>query len=128
MQLSARIEENAWDGDWYRRAYFDDGTPLGSKSNTECQIDSISQSWAVLSGAGDAERSRRAMDAVYARLVRLEHGLIQLLDPPFDNQTSSRLYPRLRARRARKRRAIHARGRLDRDGVRCLGDSRAHGN
>ncbi len=52
-QLSIRIEENAWDGDWYRRAYFDDGTPLGSKTNTECQIDSISQSWSVLSGAGD---------------------------------------------------------------------------
>ena len=83
-QLSMRIEENAWDGDWYRRAYFDDGTPLGSKSNTECQIDSISQSWSVLSGAGDAARSRRAMDAVYARLVRHEHALIQLLDPPFD--------------------------------------------
>ncbi len=83
-QLSARIEQNAWDGDWYRRAYFDDGTPLGSKSNTDCQIDSISQSWSVLSGAGDTARSRRAMDAVYARLVRREHALIQLLDPPFD--------------------------------------------
>ncbi|HKO66351.1 MAG TPA: glucoamylase family protein [Burkholderiaceae bacterium] len=83
-QLSMRIEQNAWDGDWYRRAYFDDGTPLGSKTNTECQIDSISQSWSVLSGAGDAERSRRGMDAVYARLVRRDHGLIQLLDPPFD--------------------------------------------
>ncbi len=83
-QLSRRVEENAWDGDWYRRAYFDDGTPLGSKTNTECQIDSISQSWAVLSGAGEAGRSRRAMDAVHARLVRHEHGLVQLLDPPFD--------------------------------------------
>jgi cellobiose phosphorylase len=83
-QLAMRIEETAWDGDWYRRAYFDDGTPLGSKSNPECQIDSISQSWSVLSGAGDLARSRRAMDAVYARLVRREHALIQLLDPPFD--------------------------------------------
>ncbi len=83
-QLSTRIEENAWDGDWYRRAYFDDGTPLGSKSNTECQIDSISQSWSVLSGAGESVRSHRAMDAVYARLVRHDPGLIQLLDPPFD--------------------------------------------
>ena len=83
-QLAQRIEQSAWDGDWYRRAYFDDGTPLGSAGNTECQIDSISQSWSVLSGVGGTERSRRAMDAVYARLVRREHGLIQLLDPPFD--------------------------------------------
>ncbi|MBA2547394.1 MAG: cyclic beta 1-2 glucan synthetase, partial [Burkholderiaceae bacterium] len=83
-QLSLRIEDGAWDGEWYRRAYFDDGTPLGSASNSECQIDSISQSWAVLSGVGDIERARGAMEAVYARLVRREHGLIQLLDPPFD--------------------------------------------
>ena len=83
-QLSLRIEKNAWDGDWYRRAYFDDGTPLGSKNNTECQIDSISQSWSVLSGAGDDSRTHRAMNAVYERLVRAQHGLIQLLDPPFD--------------------------------------------
>ena len=83
-QLALRIEQNAWDGQWYRRAYFDDGTPLGSASNVECQIDSISQSWAVLSGVGDPARSRRAMDAVYARLVRRDHALIQLLDPPFD--------------------------------------------
>jgi cellobiose phosphorylase len=84
MQLRRRIEENAWDGEWYRRAYFDDGSPLGSMSNAECQIDSIAQSWAVLSGAGDAVRTRSAMNAVNARLVRREHSLIQLLDPPFD--------------------------------------------
>ena len=83
-QLAERIEQSAWDGQWYRRAYFDDGTPLGSASNSECQIDSISQSWAVLSGFGDVTRARGAMDAVYSRLVRREHGLIQLLDPPFD--------------------------------------------
>jgi len=83
-QLRQRIEQNAWDGEWYRRAYFDDGSPLGSMANPECQIDSVSQSWSVLSGAGDAERSRRAMNAVYARLVRRDHALIQLLDPPFD--------------------------------------------
>src|SRR5690606_33926152 len=57
-QLRDRIEKEAWDGEWYRRAYFDDGTPLGSKSNSECQIDSLPQSWSVLSGAGDPERSR----------------------------------------------------------------------
>ncbi len=84
VRLHENLELHGWDGAWYRRAWFDDGTPLGSADNTECQIDSISQSWAVLSGAGDAERARRAMQAVDARLVRREHALIQLLDPPFD--------------------------------------------
>jgi cyclic beta-1,2-glucan synthetase len=84
MQLRQRIEQNAWDGKWYRRAYFDDGSPMGSLSNAECQIDSVAQSWAVLSGAGDAERVRTAMNAVNLRLVRRDHALIQLLDPPFD--------------------------------------------
>jgi cellobiose phosphorylase len=78
------IEQHGWDGEWYRRAYFDDGSPLGSASNPECQIDSIAQSWSVLSGAGDATRSRMGMDAVDRRLVRRDHALIQLLDPPFD--------------------------------------------
>jgi cellobiose phosphorylase len=64
--------------------HFDDGSPLGSQSNEECQIDSIAQSWSVLSGAGDGKRARRAMDAVYQRLVRQDDALIQLLDPPFD--------------------------------------------
>ena len=82
--LRRNLEQNGWDGGWYRRAYFDDGTPLGSSKNPECQIDSIAQSWSVLSGAGDHERSRRAMEAVDTRLVRREHGLVQLLDPPFD--------------------------------------------
>ena len=83
-QLGQRIEKTAWDGGWYRRAYFDDGSPLGSVDNDECQIDSVAQSWAVLSGAGDPARSRIAMDAVSARLVRRDDALIQLLDPPFD--------------------------------------------
>ncbi|MHB8760278.1 MAG: GH36-type glycosyl hydrolase domain-containing protein, partial [Thiobacillus sp.] len=83
-QLRSNIEAQAWDGAWYRRAYFDDGTPLGSVLNDECQIDSISQSWSVISGAGDAERARQAMAAVDQRLVRREAKLIQLLDPPFD--------------------------------------------
>ena len=84
MRLRENLEQHGWDGAWYRRAWFDDGTPLGSADNIECQIDSISQSWAVLSGAGDGERARIAMQAVDKRLVRREHGLIQLLDPPFD--------------------------------------------
>ena len=83
-KLQANIEANGWDGGWYRRAYFDDGTPLGSSTNPECQIDSISQSWAVLSGAGAPERTAIAMNAVDARLVRRDAALIQLLDPPFD--------------------------------------------
>lgn len=82
--LLNNIETNAWDGDWYRRAYFDDGTPLGSSANDECQIDSISQSWAVISGGGNPLRARQAMTAVDQRLVRRETQLIQLLDPPFD--------------------------------------------
>jgi cellobiose phosphorylase len=84
VQLRQNIEKNGWDGKWYRRAYFDDGTPLGSAENAECQISSISQSWSVLSGAGDPGRSRLAMEAVERRLVRREYGLIQLIDPPFD--------------------------------------------
>jgi len=83
-QMRRNIELYGWDGEWYRRAYFDDGSPLGSATNAECQIDSIAQSWAVLSGASQGERSRMAMDAVDRRLVRRESGLIQLLDPPFD--------------------------------------------
>ena len=83
-ELRRNIEQHGWDGEWYLRAYFDDGSPLGSASNTECRIDSIAQSWSVLSGAGDAERSRMAMDAVEKHLVRRDHKLVQLLAPPFD--------------------------------------------
>ncbi len=82
--LRSNIEAQAWDGDWYRRAWFDDGTPLGSSDNDECRIDSISQSWAVISGGGDPVRARRAMAAVDERLVRRDARLIQLLEPPFD--------------------------------------------
>ena len=82
-QISQKIEQHGWDGAWYRRAYFDDGTPLGSKSNAECQIDSISQSWSVLSGVGTPERTAQAMKSLDEHLVQREHGLIQLLDPPF---------------------------------------------
>ena len=84
-RLRRNLEKHGWDGGWYRRAYFDDGTPLGSSGNAECQIDSIAQSWSVLSGAGALKRSRRAMDALDQRLVRRDHALVQLLDPPFDS-------------------------------------------
>jgi len=83
-KLRANLKQHAWDGAWYRRAYFDDGSVLGSSLNAECQIDSIAQSWSVLSCAGEPARTRIAMDAVEQRLVRKDHGLIQLLDPPFD--------------------------------------------
>jgi cyclic beta-1,2-glucan synthetase len=83
-RLRGNIEANSWDGNWYRRAYFDDGTPLGSESNPECQIDAIPQSWSILSGAGIRERSQLAMEHVNQRLVRRQARQIQLLDPPFD--------------------------------------------
>ena len=82
--LQENIEHHAWDGQWYRRAYFDNGTPLGSSTNPECQIDSLPQSWSVLSGAGIPARSRQAMHSVDERLVRRDAGLVQLFDPPFD--------------------------------------------
>ena len=76
--------ELAWDGGWYRRAYFDDGTPLGSVQNEECKLDSLTQSWAVLSQAASPTRAQRAMDAVRTHLVRREAQLVLLLAPPFD--------------------------------------------
>jgi cellobiose phosphorylase len=84
VQLQRNIERDGWDGKWYRRAYFDDGSLLGSATNTECRIDSIAQSWSVLSGAGAPERIRQAMESVDALLVHRDQKLIQLLDPPFD--------------------------------------------
>lgn len=81
--ILAAIEENAWDGNWYRRAFFDDGTPLGSSENSECKIDSIAQTWAVMSGGGDPQRAKLAMDSLMENLVQWEDGLIKLLAPPF---------------------------------------------
>lgn len=83
-KLRINIHEQAWDGEWYRRAYFDDGTPLGSHTNEECKIDSIAQSWSVLSNAGDKDRISTAMQSADKHLVRKEDGLIQLFNPPFD--------------------------------------------
>jgi cyclic beta-1,2-glucan synthetase len=76
--------ELAWDGEWYRRGYFDDGTPLGSAQNEECRIDSLPQTWAVLSGLAPARRAEQALDAVRTHLMRRPQGLILLLTPPFD--------------------------------------------
>jgi len=82
--LQSNIERSGWDGEWYRRAYFDDGSPLGSKENVECRIDAIAQSWAVLSGAASDERKKIAMNALDKYLVKRDLKIIQLLDPPFD--------------------------------------------
>nr|WP_242518249.1 MULTISPECIES: glucoamylase family protein [Thiorhodovibrio] len=86
-RLRENLEQHGWDGDWYRRAYFDDGTPLGSATSAECSIDSIAQSWSVLSGVADPGRARQAMDALDTNLVRRDAQLIQLLAPPFDQSS-----------------------------------------
>ncbi|WHZ13657.1 MAG: Cyclic beta-1,2-glucan synthase [Nitrospira sp.] len=82
--LKASLEREGWDGEWYRRAYFDDGQPLGSAADQECRIDSIAQTWGVISGAADPGRGARAMAAVEQHLVNRRDGLILLLTPPFD--------------------------------------------
>jgi cellobiose phosphorylase len=82
--LSERIDANAWDGGWYLRAFFDDGRPLGSAKNTQCQIDLLPQAWAVLSGAGDPQRARQGLEASLERLVDPRAGIIRLFEPPFD--------------------------------------------
>jgi len=89
FELAANLEQHAWDGDWYLRAWFDDGTPLGSRKNDQCRIDSIAQSWALLSGAGRPARVARALDALDAQLVDEEAKLIHLLSPPFDRQLNA---------------------------------------
>ncbi|HEX4508449.1 MAG TPA: cyclic beta 1-2 glucan synthetase, partial [Burkholderiaceae bacterium] len=85
-RLAAALEDQAWDGQWYRRAYFDDGTPLGAHEAVECRIDSIAQSWAILSGVASPERGAQAMDALAAQLVSPAQRIVRLLDPPFDNK------------------------------------------
>ena len=88
-RLCARIEESAWDGAWYRRAWFDDGAVLGSAANAECQIDSIAQSWSVLSEAAPADHARQAMVSLDERLVDRESRIVKLLAPPFDTSRPS---------------------------------------
>jgi len=87
QKLQKNIQAQAWDGEWYRRAYFDNGEPLGSKMNPECQIDSLPQSWSVISAAVEPSYARVAMQSVDRRLVRRDAGLIQLFDPPFDKSS-----------------------------------------
>jgi cyclic beta-1,2-glucan synthetase len=84
FQLKKNIELNSWDGSWYLRAFFDDGTPLGSSKNEECKIDSIPQSWSVISGAGNVAHSRMAMQSAYDHLVKKDQSVIRLFDPPFN--------------------------------------------
>ena len=107
--LQAALEREAWDGDWYRRAWFDDGTPLGSATDEECRIDSISQSWAAISGAADPERAARAMAAVERELIRPQdqrgaavHAAIR------QDAARSRLHQGLSAGHPRERRPVHA--------------------
>jgi len=88
-RLKAALGAEGWDGTWYRRAYFDDGFPLGSAQNLECQIDSIAQSWAVLSEAGDPQHSLQAMSAVAEYLLRNEEQLLLLFTPPFDKTSTN---------------------------------------
>lgn len=83
-KLAKTIEEKAWDGEWYRRAYFDDGTPIGSKQNEEARIDSLPQSWSVISGAADPERAESALRAVEEYLIRKDEQMVLLFTPPFD--------------------------------------------
>ena len=87
-EISVALDKNAWDGEWYKRAYFDDGNPLGSKVNTECKIDAIAQSWSVISGAADNEKARIAMTSFEKYLVDKENRIIKLLTPPFDGKQS----------------------------------------
>jgi len=97
-RLRAALEQHAWDGDWYRRGFFDDGTPLGSASNDECRIDAIAQSWSVISGAGNPARAARAMESLEANLLRREPPLALLFTPPFEKSLQEpgyvKAYPR----------------------------------
>ncbi|HKT40733.1 MAG TPA: glycosyl transferase family 36 [Rhodanobacteraceae bacterium] len=85
--LELALETKAWDGDWYRRAFYDDGTPLGTSVDAECRVESMAQSWAVISGRGDPERAERAMRAVNENLVRPGEGFVALFSEPFDKTT-----------------------------------------
>ena len=105
--LEAALDREGWDGDWYRRAFFDDGTPLGSALNDECRIDSIAQSWAVLSGAANPDRARQAMESVERQLVRRADRLLLLLSPPFDRTPRDPGYIKAYPRNPGERWSVH---------------------
>jgi cyclic beta-1,2-glucan synthetase len=86
-KLQKAVEEHAWDGEWYLRAFFDDGTPMGSKESPEARIDAIPQSWAVLSGAADPSRAARAIESVEKYLIRKDDGIVLIFTPPFQNSS-----------------------------------------
>ena len=87
--LIQRVEQAGWDGEWYLRGTFDDGTPLGSAANTEARIDSLPQSWAWLSGAADPKRADQALESAWQHLVRQDEGMVLLFEPPFDKSEPS---------------------------------------
>ena len=127
-RLRAALENEAWDGDWYRRGWFDDGAPLGSAASEECRIDSIAQSWAVLSGAADPQRARRAMAAVDRELILPAGGSRAALHAAVRSHDGrSRLHQGLSARRARERRPVHPCRAVVGDGVRGAGGWREGG-
>ena len=82
-ELLQALDTTGWDGSWYRRAYYDDGTPLGTSTDSECRIDALAQAWAVISGVASPARARLALDALHAHLIDDQNGLIRLLTPPF---------------------------------------------
>ena len=94
VELIRRVEQFAWDGGWYLRATFDDGNLLGSSANSEARIDSLTQSWALLSGEARADRAARALESAWEHLVRTDDGLVLLFDPPFDTMEPSPGYIR----------------------------------
>ncbi|MDZ4667424.1 MAG: glucoamylase family protein [bacterium] len=112
-ELKININKTSWDGEWYRRAYFDDGAALGSAANDECKIDSLTQSWSVLSGAGEPDRSIKAMESADKYLVDRTHSLIHLLDPPFDKSVFEPGYIKGYVPGVREWRAIFACSNLD---------------
>ena len=108
QKLKSALNEKGWDGRWFKRAYTDDGMPIGSMENDECRIDSISQSWGVISGAAENVKQYMSMESVENMLIDKENGLIKLLDPPFENsKIEPRIYKSIFARGKRKWRTIY---------------------
>ncbi len=107
-RLTASLEDGGWDGEWYRRAYFDDGTKVGSRESVECKIDAIAQSWAVIAGVGDPARAARANQQAESLLVREEDGIMLLFSPPFEGRGQRPgVHRGLSSRGPRERRPVH---------------------